>query len=70
MTRISINRRARLGTALAALALSVGTVAVASPAAAAPRPGTFKPTGEVLLSDASAVRGPAAGRPHDRAEPD
>jgi pilus assembly protein CpaC len=50
MTRISTNRRARLGTALAALALSVGTVAVASPAAAAPRPGTFKPTGEVLLS--------------------
>jgi len=50
MTRIAIRRHARLGTALAALALSLGTVAVATPAAAAPRPGTFKPTGQVLLS--------------------
>ena len=50
MTSISIRRHARLGTALAALAMSLGTVAVATPAAAAPRPGTFKPTGQVLLS--------------------
>ena len=34
MTSISILRQARLGTALAALALSLGTVAVATPAAA------------------------------------
>jgi pilus assembly protein CpaC len=50
MTSIAIRRHARLGTALAALALSLGSVAVATPAAAAPRPGTFKPTGQVLLS--------------------
>ena len=52
MTRISIRRRARLGSALAALALSVGTVAVATPAAAA-RPaaaGTYRPSTQVLLS--------------------
>ncbi|HEY0628375.1 MAG TPA: type II and III secretion system protein family protein [Sphingomicrobium sp.] len=49
MTSISIRRRARLGTALAALALSLGSVAVATPAAARPA-GTFKPTSEVLLS--------------------
>ncbi len=50
MTSIAIRRHARLGTALAALVLSLGAVAVATPAAAAPRPGTFKPTGQVLLS--------------------
>ena len=49
MTSITFRRRARLGTALAALALSLGTVA-ATPAVAAPRAGTFKPTGQVLLS--------------------
>ena len=49
MTSISIRRRARLGTALAALALSLGSVAVATPAAARPA-GTFKPTSTVLLS--------------------
>lgn len=49
MTSISIRRRARLGTALAALALSLGSVAVAVPAAARPA-GTFKPTSQVLLS--------------------
>ena len=50
MTSITIRRRARLGTALAALALSLGTVAVATPAAAGQRAGTFKPSGQVLLS--------------------
>ena len=50
MTSITIRRRARLGTALAVLALSLGTVAVATPAAAGQRAGTFKPSGQVLLS--------------------
>ena len=50
MTSITIRRHARLGTALAALALSLGTVAAATPAAAGQRAGTFKPTGQVLLS--------------------
>lgn len=52
MTRISKRRHARLGTALAALALSVGTVAVATSAAAAPpaAAGTYRPTTQVLLS--------------------
>ena len=50
MTSITIRRRARLGTALAALALSLGSVAVATPAAAGQRAGTFKPSGQVLLS--------------------
>ena len=36
MTSINIRRHARLGTALAALALGLGSVAVAAPAAAAP----------------------------------
>src|SRR5918996_139844 len=46
----SIRRRARLGTALAALALSFGTVAVATPAAAAQPAGSYRPTTQVLLS--------------------
>ncbi len=52
MTRISMRRHAGLGTALAALALSVGAVAVATPAAAAPpaAAGTYRPTTQVLLS--------------------
>ena len=50
MTRISVRRRARLGSALAALALSIGTVAVATPAAAAQPAGSYRPTNEVLLS--------------------
>jgi len=50
MTRISIRRRARLGTALAALALGLGSAVAATPAAAAPRTGTFKPTTQTLLS--------------------
>lgn len=49
MTSNSIRRHARLGTALAALAMSFGSVAVATPAMAAPA-GTFKPSGTVLLS--------------------
>jgi pilus assembly protein CpaC len=49
MTSNSIRRRARLGTALAALALGLGSIAVATPAAARPA-GTFKPTSTVLLS--------------------
>ena len=36
MTSLNIRNRARLGTAMAALALSLGTVAAAAPAAAAP----------------------------------
>ena len=50
MTRTSVRRRARLGSALAALALSIGTVAVATPAAAAQPAGSYRPTNEVLLS--------------------
>ena len=50
MTSNSIRRRARLGTALAALALGLGTVAVASPAAAAQPAGSYRPTTQVLLS--------------------
>ncbi len=52
MTSISIRRRARLGSALAALALGLGTIAVATPAAAAPprTSGSFRPSQQVLLS--------------------
>ena len=52
MSSISKRRHARLGTALAALALSVGTIAIATPAAAAPpaAAGTYRPTTQVLLS--------------------
>jgi pilus assembly protein CpaC len=50
MTSISIRRHARLGTALAALALSLGAVAVATPAAAAQPSGSYRPTTEVPLS--------------------
>ncbi|MDP9424175.1 MAG: type II and III secretion system protein family protein [Pseudomonadota bacterium] len=50
MTSISMHRRARLGTALAALALGFGTIAVATPAAAAPPTGSYRPTTQVLLS--------------------
>jgi pilus assembly protein CpaC len=42
------NRRARLGTALGALALCLGTLAVSDPASAATR--TYRPTSQVLLS--------------------
>ena len=50
MNSISFARRARLGTALAALALSVGNIAAATPAAAAQPSGSYRPTNEVLLS--------------------
>ena len=48
MTSISIKRRVRLGTALAALALSVGPVVVASPAAAQSR--AARPSETLTLS--------------------
>ena len=48
MNSLSIRRRARLGTALAALALSVGTVAVATPAAAQSR--AARPSETLTLS--------------------
>ncbi|MFL5006477.1 MAG: type II and III secretion system protein family protein [Microvirga sp.] len=48
MTYRKINRRARLGTAFAALAIAIGTVGAAEPAAAQPR--TFRPSGQTLLS--------------------
>ena len=49
MTSIKIRSRAHLGTAFAALTLSLGTVG-ATPATAGQRAGTYKPTGQVLLS--------------------
>ena len=48
MTSRTNHRRARLGTALAALA--IGLCAVAAPAQAAPVPSTYKPDRQVLLS--------------------
>jgi pilus assembly protein CpaC len=48
-----ISRRARLGTAVAALAIGLAAVASAAPAAAQPRAyasGTYRPTTQVLLS--------------------
>ena len=48
MTSISIRRRAGLGTALAALAMGLGTVAVATPAVAQSR--TAKPSETLTLS--------------------
>jgi pilus assembly protein CpaC len=48
MTSISIRRRARLGTALAALALSLGPIAVATPAAAQSR--AARPSETLTLS--------------------
>jgi len=50
MTSNNIRRHARLGTALAALALVCGTAVIATPAAAQRPAGTFKPSGRVLLS--------------------
>ena len=48
MTSISIRRHARLGTALAALALSLGPVAVATPAVAQSR--AARPSETLTLS--------------------
>jgi pilus assembly protein CpaC len=51
MTSISIRRQARLGSALAALALTFGSVAATPVAAAQPAAaGTYRPTTKVLLS--------------------
>ena len=51
MTSISVRRQARLGTALAALALSLGSAVVATPAAAKPAvAGTYRPSTQVQLS--------------------
>ena len=49
MTSKTVLRHARLGTALAALALGLGTIAVATPAAARPA-GTYRPSTQVQLS--------------------
>ena len=49
MTSLSIRRHARLGTALAALALGLGTIAIGSPATARPA-GTYRPSTQVFLS--------------------
>jgi pilus assembly protein CpaC len=49
----AVNRRARLGTAVAALAAGLATVATPAPAAAQPRAyasGTYRPSTQVLLS--------------------
>jgi pilus assembly protein CpaC len=51
MTSIKIRRHARLGSALAALALGLGSIAVAAPAAAAPAAArTYRPSAQVQLS--------------------
>jgi pilus assembly protein CpaC len=50
MNTRTITRRARLGTALAALAISLGTVCTSTPALAASVPSTYKPSRQVLLS--------------------
>ena len=50
MISSKIRRQSRLGTALASVALSLGTVGMAAPAAAQQSPGTYKPSGQVLLS--------------------
>ena len=53
MNTLVITRRARLGTALAALAAGIAAVATPAPAAAQPKAytsGTYRPTTQVLLS--------------------
>ena len=50
MNTRNITRRARLGTALAALAISLGTVCTATPAFGASVPSTYRPTRQMLLS--------------------
>ena len=53
MTYRKITRRARLGTAMAALAVAAGSFGAAAPAAAQPRAyssGTYRPTTQVQLS--------------------
>ena len=58
----NINRRARLGTALGALALCLGTVTVSDPASAATR--TYRPTSQVLQGRRGGGKG-VAGRVSD-----
>jgi pilus assembly protein CpaC len=50
MTTRKKTSRARLGTAFVALAIGLGTVAAPAPAAAQSSAGTFRPSGQVLLS--------------------
>ena len=77
MTSINIRRHARLGTALAALAIGLGTVAVAAPAAAQPqtarpsetharcRPG-HRHDGPTVVADVRRVRSPTTRSPTSR----
>ncbi|HKX91350.1 MAG TPA: type II and III secretion system protein family protein [Sphingomicrobium sp.] len=50
MKNRKITRRARLGTAIAALAMGLATVTAAAPAVAQPVPSTYKPSRQVLLN--------------------
>jgi len=50
MNNRHINSRARLGTAIAALAMGLGTLSAAAPALAQPVPSTYRPTRQTLLS--------------------
>jgi pilus assembly protein CpaC len=50
MTSKSLRSHARLGTALAALALGLGSVAASAPASAQRPAGTYRPSQQVLLS--------------------
>ena len=50
MTSFSLRSHARLGTALAALALGLGSVAASAPASAQRPAGTYRPSQQVLLS--------------------
>ena len=61
MKSITKSRRVRLGTALAALAIGLGSVSAAVPAAAQ-KAGTFRPSQQVLLStgEGTVVRLPAS----------
>ena len=62
MKTITNRSRARLGSALAALALGLGSVTVAAPAVAQRQAGTFRPSQQVLLSvgEGQLVRLPAS----------
>ena len=62
MTSKSLRSHARLGTALAALALGLGSVAASAPASAQRPAGTYRPSQQVLLStgEGQVVRLPAS----------
>jgi len=62
MKSITNRSRVRLGTALAALAIGLGSVTAAAPAVAQRQAGTFRPSQHVLLStgEGQVVRLPAA----------